>query len=239
MKNTSFPRVLLVIVFLFPFLFKIFSQDCSVEKAELKGTYTGDCKKGKAQGNGKAVGTDTYEGQFKAGLPDGEGTYTWKNGNVYTGHFSKGLRDGKGTIVFKIQNGNDSMVDGYWKKDVYKGKYEHPYSIYDKSAMVYQLEVQYNEGNDRQIAFEVSNTSGGDPKISNRGAGAKMAVNNIQLITGQYGRMATTDSHAKSTETILYMVTFPIRMKVYIGNEFFEAEFREPGSYTVEVHLNL
>ena len=34
----------------------------------LKGTYTGECKKGKANGRGKAVGTDTYEGFFKTGL---------------------------------------------------------------------------------------------------------------------------------------------------------------------------
>jgi len=33
----------------------------------IKGTYTGDCKKGKASGKGKAIGTDTYKGDFKTG----------------------------------------------------------------------------------------------------------------------------------------------------------------------------
>ena len=52
------------IVFLF-LSFTAYSQTCEVDKESLKGTYTGDCKKNKAHGKGKAVGMDTYEGEFK------------------------------------------------------------------------------------------------------------------------------------------------------------------------------
>ena len=85
--------------FIFAMLFFIcpylFSQDCIVEKDSLKGTYTGDCKKGKASGHGKAIGADTYEGEFNSGWPDGEGTYTWSNGNIYKGSLKKGLKNGR------------------------------------------------------------------------------------------------------------------------------------------------
>jgi hypothetical protein len=92
---------LLVLLFLLsPFIYSR-AQDCSVEKAEIKGSYSGDCKKGKANGKGKAAGTDSYEGDFRAGLPDGNGTYKWSNGNEYTGAFAKGLKEGRGTLVYK------------------------------------------------------------------------------------------------------------------------------------------
>ena len=42
----------------------VFAQ-CEVLLNDIKGTYDGNCKKGKADGFGKAVGTDTYEGEFK------------------------------------------------------------------------------------------------------------------------------------------------------------------------------
>ncbi|MDZ4810202.1 MAG: hypothetical protein SGI96_18345 [Bacteroidota bacterium] len=45
----------------------LFAQNCAVEMGTIKGTYTGDCKKGKASGKGKAIGTDTYKGDFKTG----------------------------------------------------------------------------------------------------------------------------------------------------------------------------
>ena len=88
----------------------------------LKGTYSGECKKGKANGKGKAVGTDTYEGQFKAGYPEGEGTYVWSSGNRFTGRLAAGFKDGYGTMLYKRTNAADSVVEGYWKKDLYVGK---------------------------------------------------------------------------------------------------------------------
>ena len=64
----------------------------------LKGTYEGDCKNGKADGKGKATGTDSYDGEFKNGLPDGIGKYNWKSGDYYEGEWKKGLKDGKGEM---------------------------------------------------------------------------------------------------------------------------------------------
>ncbi len=235
MKSSTLPKLLLIIFSLFLFLTKIISQECIVEKAELKGTYTGDCKKGKAHGKGKAVGIDTYEGDFRSGVPDGDGIYTFKNGDIYKGHFSKGYRDGKGIFVYK-RSGGDSTVEGFWKKDEYVGKFKDPYSIYFKSALVTDMDVQYSKDINNQITFNVTNTSGGGETLS--GPIPKMKVDEIQMITGHYGRMAYNYNHAKSTETDVYQVMFPTRMKILMGGESVEIEFREPGSYIVDIHIN-
>ena len=64
-----------IFIYILTILFSINAktQDCTVAVDALKGKYEGACKNGKAEGLGKATGTDTYEGNFKAGLPDGNG----------------------------------------------------------------------------------------------------------------------------------------------------------------------
>ena len=49
------------------------TANCNVLLDAIKGTYTGGCKNGKADGEGVAQGTDSYEGSFKNGLPEGIG----------------------------------------------------------------------------------------------------------------------------------------------------------------------
>ena len=60
-------------------------NDCRVMVDDIAGSYEGDCYKGKAHGVGKAIGKDTYEGEFKKGYPEGKGTYTWINGDYFEG----------------------------------------------------------------------------------------------------------------------------------------------------------
>lgn len=214
-----------------------FSQNCAVEMQSLKGTYTGDCKKGKATGKGKASGTDMYDGEFKSGLPDGEGIYTWSNGNRFTGTFSAGLKEGKGTMVYKRQNAADSIVNGYWKMDLYAGINREPYRIIYKSKKVNEVDVEYKQDGYKKIVFVITNTSGGGLFID----GTEMVrakVDEVQLLTGAYGRLFINDNHAKKTESILEDVIFPIRFKAIIGEEEIEMEFREAGNYTITLRIN-
>jgi len=112
---------ILLLTFLTLFYFSGYSQEeCKVLLPELVGVYEGKCKKGLASGKGKAVGKDTYEGQFLKGLPDGSGTYYWANGDVYQGDWMNGMRNGTGIFTFK-HDGNDSILAGYWQNDEYKG----------------------------------------------------------------------------------------------------------------------
>jgi hypothetical protein len=94
--------------------------DCKVLKPEIADHYSGKCKDGLAHGQGQATGQDTYNGQFRKGLPDGTGTYTWANGDIYTGEWSNGFREGEGAMKFKL-DGKDTVLMGLWEKDLYKG----------------------------------------------------------------------------------------------------------------------
>lgn len=214
-----------------------YTQTCEVDKESLKGTYTGDCKKNKAHGKGKAVGTDTYEGEFKNGVPDGQGTYTWSNKNVFVGKYIKGLREGKGTMTIKQAGGQDSVIEGFWKKDAYIGKYEKPWIVHSKTGSVRDVEVEFISDPIRKIKIVVTNTTGG-AQTSSGATMPRYTVDNVQVLKGHYDRMTSQESHLKSSETTLMEVTFPIRLKLNIAREEVEIEFLEAGSYIVNISIN-
>ena len=54
-----------------------------------------------------------YEGGWKAGEIDGEGTATYANGDVYTGSFVAGKRQGAG--VMRYASGR--VAEGQWNDD--------------------------------------------------------------------------------------------------------------------------
>jgi hypothetical protein len=212
------------------------AQPCEVEKESIKGTYTGDCKKGKAHGKGKSAGTDTYEGDFKNGLPDGDGTYTWNNQSVYVGKFSKGLKEGKGVMTMKRQNEKDSVIEGFWKKDAYVGKYEKSWVLYSKTGSVRSVDVDFTKDEIRKVKIIITNTTGGVPSLS--GTLAQYKVDNVIVIKGFFERQTTLETHYKSTETSLIEVTFPFRIKLMMAREEVELEFFEQGSYVVNIAIN-
>lgn len=76
--------------------------------------YTGERDgKGRRHGNGLMVfaNGDRYEGDWKKGDIEGEGTFTYATaGYSYTGHFKKGVVQGHGT--FRFNNGN--VMEGDW-----------------------------------------------------------------------------------------------------------------------------
>jgi len=260
MKNPVLIKSNLVLVTIFLFSSNIISQNCKVEKKLIQGTYSGQCKNGKAEGQGKAIGTDTYEGEFKAGLPDGFGTYTWANGDAYTGDFLKGLRSGIGTFTYKKADGSDSIESGFWKKDAYLGKYANPYKIDYISEGVVDVSIQFRKDIFNRVTFWVTNTTGGTPSgntSANVGSGVatgntstgpsttsgllqnpRLTVDNITMAPGGYQRMEQNSDHAKKTETIYYNVWYPAHMKVNIGPEMLELELLEAGSYIIDVRIN-
>jgi len=237
MTKTILPKIeASVIGFLF-LSFAAYSQTCEVDKESLKGTYTGDCKKNKAHGKGKAIGVDTYEGEFKNGIPDGNGTYTWSNKNVFEGKYVKGLREGKGTMTIKREGAQDSVIEGFWKKDAYIGKNENPWIVHSKTGSVREVQVEYNSDPLNRIKIVVTNTTGG-AQTSSGATMPRYTVDNVQVLKGHYERLTSLESHLKSTETTLIEVIFPMRVKLNIASEEVELEFFESGSYIVNISIN-
>ena len=79
-----------------------------VEKKEMKvinfsnGEYIGEVKYGEPNGQGTFTYSNgnKYEGEFKDGKPNGQGTKTWTSGGKYVGEFKNGEQNGKGTFTF-------------------------------------------------------------------------------------------------------------------------------------------
>lgn len=127
----------------------------------IMGTYTGEQKKELAQGKGKSVGKDTYEGEFKKGFPV-MGVYTfgedveiqgdkYAKGDSYDGEFSDGLFDGKGKLTF--QDKAKPAVEGYWKKGKYSGHTKYGYEVITKTN-ISRIVVQKNSAAPNKITIQ-------------------------------------------------------------------------------------
>jgi 1-phosphatidylinositol-4-phosphate 5-kinase len=60
-----------------------------------------------------------YEGEFKSGVYDGVGTFTWQDKATYKGNWKDGKRHGSG--IYTSADGS-YMYDGDWQSDVKHGQ---------------------------------------------------------------------------------------------------------------------
>jgi hypothetical protein len=135
-----------------------------VLKKELVGKYEGGQKKGLAHGIGTATGINTYTGNFRNGLPDGEGVYTDRVGNVYKGSFRFGKKEGKGVFT-PVQSSNEKPIIGYWENDEYVGA-------------------------EKLDPYEISNKTGScNPRLYAAGAGKKVEICAINPVNSSYLRI--------------------------------------------------
>jgi hypothetical protein len=201
------------------------NNNCLVVPDSLKGTYDGDCNGGKANGFGKAKGSDNYEGNFKNGYPDGHGKYTWKNGNYYTGNWKKGLKDGKGELHL-FTNNKDSAVLGFWKKDVYKGEYEESYKIIEVGSAISSKTVQKLDSTKKSVYISIRS-----------GALATASTDNYTILNGSFQR--TNQQEMGMTKTIQFQdVQFPFRIRFNgIDRGMIDIEFYETGEWSADFAL--
>jgi hypothetical protein len=218
-------KILLILCLFFAMHGK--AQECTVVQESLKGKYEGECVKGKADGKGKAVGSDSYDGYFKNGLPDGIGTYVWKNESYYVGSWKKGLRDGKGTMYYPTNDPQkDSIVEGFWKKDKYIGFYEKAFEVKSMTGKVNRVNVRLSDKKGDNIFITISKI--GDAIIS---------VSDIVPLNGEFYRH-NTQIMTNMSVTKIQQVTFPFRAIFTFNNgENMEIIFNEKGNYDVEVQV--
>lgn len=69
-------------------------------------------------GASEYVGIGDYSGQFKEGLPHGEGRFVYTNGDKYLGNWAKGKKEGSGKYIFK----NGIHYQGHFKNDFFDGQ---------------------------------------------------------------------------------------------------------------------
>jgi hypothetical protein len=124
---------------------------------------------GKADGQGKSVGKDSYEGEFRAGLPDGKGIYIWENKDWFEGSGKKANAKGEGTLHITGGGTKDSVVVGFWKKDKYAGRYERAYQVLSQSQTISTVTVtELKDSKFNEIAFILSSVTGGTNTLSSQ-----------------------------------------------------------------------
>lgn len=212
------------------------AQDCEVLVPALQGKYSGDCKSKKANGIGKAEGTDTYDGNFKNGYPAGEGTYTFKNGDYYKGNFKKGVKDGKGEFHYKRAT-EDSVVLGYWKNDTYIGNYLNASSLEKKSQGMYNVEIHEEAGQSGKLVIISENQI----KANSLGSNTQPVIPVITYIDikdgGTFEREEKVTLPRASSYT-LYGVKFPFHAVVHYQTEEFEVIISKPGSWRINAAIS-
>ncbi len=233
-------RQLQLITLFFFILLKGYSQEtCKVLLPNIAAKYDGMCKKGKAEGTGKAEGVDYYAGEFKDGLPHGRGVYRWKNGDIYEGDWVKGKMEGQGTKTYKIENKPDNILVGFWNRDKYLGKFEKPYIIHSQTSQISRIEVRKrSEAQTNKILIELSNTSGGIPSLGVSAAGVKATLTDVLIQSGSYLRMVRLPDGPKGTSQVLMDVEFPFRGRFKIGTQEMSIEILEPGDWLIVASLN-
>ena len=236
--DSLYPKLISLFLILFIVQLVSYAQDCKVLDPNLLGVYTGDCKNGKAEGQGKSVGLHSYEGEFKAGLPDGEGIYTDEKGSVYKGQFKKGKREGYGEYIIKneIKNEMDSVLTGYWKKNIYVGLYETPYKVVSKTSMVNTININ-TQAPKTFPTIEVSIESFIGGVIDVHGENPKPTLTGVVFSKGTYHLMDEMTSQQKKNVYIFNNVIYPATVSFRFGTEEVIIDFYEVKNYKVAVVL--
>lgn len=206
-------------------------NSCKVLVPGLQSSYTGSCKKGLADGKGKATGTDNYEGSFRKGLPDGKGTYSWANGAVYEGTWSKGKREGFGVYKY-IQNGEKLTQKGYWKDDQFVGnKRPQPDYTVIRKRNIERVSIVHTSktGNNIHLIFQ------------RNGSDSKSLIQNLMLL----GSSGTLHNNMFSNFVGFDKVTYPFTGKInynitnamnsYVLNCEFEFKLNKPGNWQITI----
>jgi hypothetical protein len=223
------------LLLLFFFLNEAVAQqtNCEVMMGTIKGKYTGDCINGKANGNGKSVGTDVYEGNFKDGYPDGFGKYTWQNENYFEGSFKKGRLDGNGEMHCKTMRGQDSIVKGFWKKDKYIGQYEKPYIVKSVTTRISRVECSIVNKKGTNITLTTHQLLGS----GNQGRGVIVSITGLTVIAGDYFTKYNQDL-SNGSSTRFQDVIFPFRAIFFLSSgDQAEIIFNEPADYDVSLYI--
>ncbi len=203
-------QFLLLLISCIPVL-NMLAQNCAVNIDSLKGKYDGNCNKGIANGKGTATGVDSYTGDFKNGYPDGQGKYVWRNGSTYVGSWKNGFFEGEGTLHKMNLDNTDSdiVLNGFWKKGKYIGKYEKPYLVHTLTNNITDVSVRKLNSHGSEVTLNVKSITGGGSNNEYEHL-PKPTLVGIQQIEGRFEQQVADESSSlMSNRYILRNITYP------------------------------
>ena len=233
-------RITIGLITMFIFLMGLIAraQDCRILVEEIAMEYTGDCKKGLAHGKGIATGSGfTYEGEFKKGYPDGDGTLTFEeDGKTFTGEWKRGEVYGKGEL-----NENGNITRGYFKGKmsgfVYMGTEKADlagYKIIEKVRMENAtIDFVHSEELDNMVLIKIQEN-------------VVRQIDNFDIVSMTSGTVRRLDNSGgrltAEIENVDYPITFRIQYVLPYGgleNEMAPVLFRftisQDGYWTVNI----
>lgn len=218
------------------------ATECKVELASIAGNYTGDCKKGFAEGKGEAKGKHRYIGAFKYGLPNGNGEYYFCDSIYYIGNFQDGLKEGKGEMHYKRTGKADSIVKGYWSADEYRGTKYITYKFYS-NQLFDSNDIQPSDKTGNTITFNISTRTGAPDGTSTSiygGSGNVLTLTELFSPDGdQVIRVRMNETASRFT--VIYQVNkFPIKLTGMLSNgRTFDLELYKAARWTINLFANL
>jgi len=231
MKTTV---VLISGLLLLSFSLRAQEEACVVKSKDIKGVYTGACVNGKANGIGKSVGTDQYEGEFKDGYPDGKGTYIWKDGHYFVGNYKMGNKEGKGDMYYESVTGADSVITGYWKKDKYIGEYEKQFVVVATSNSMTKVDCRLVDTKGDNINITIHQMA----SASSIGTTLPIPyVTDVSYVMGTFNNKV--DQKLPNTNiTRIQQVVYPFKAFIYLSNgENTQILFNAKGNYEVTINI--
>jgi hypothetical protein len=239
MKPIRFAAIFFVTCLLnFSFLYA--QQDstlCKVKLKELEGSYTGGCRLGFANGQGKARGLDRYTGMFKDGLPNGEGVYYYNDSVYYNGNFQDGIKEGKGETHYLRKAKPDSIIDGFWSGGEYRGKRYITYS-FTTTEQLDNKEITPSAVSGNTVTFEMSTTSGSPSGNSIPG----MVLQLSSLVSSTSSILKITSKYETPLKTyVTYeIVSFPCKLSGTLSDsQTFELELYKAANWKIRFYKNI
>ncbi|HBR01702.1 MAG TPA: hypothetical protein DD738_03745 [Ruminiclostridium sp.] len=83
-----------------------------------------------------------YAGDWKDGMFEGKGTYSWSDGDEYTGQWKDDLIEGKGTYIWA----DGGMYEGEWRYDMFSGQGIYTWASGSKYAGEWKEGVKEGQG---------------------------------------------------------------------------------------------
>lgn len=214
---------------------------CKVLLLNIGVSYKGDCKDGLADGQGEAIGRHRYSGTFKRGMPNGSGMYYYDDSTYHEGYFQDGQQEGKGETHYKHTGKPDSIINGYWSGNVFRGKKYVTYA-FDGASKFDRFEITPTPEPGRTISFEISTTSGsptGVPSDFQGKAGYVLRLDALSAGNNTIIRALSTVETPTRFHVTYDIDTFPVILYATLSNgDSFKLELYKRARWTVRLYVN-
>ncbi len=198
-----------ILFFKIIFSYPVYAQTepkCEVLFPSLNISYTGECKKGLANGSGEAKGVlYLYKGAFKKGYPEGLGEMQYGNNTFFIGNFQKGIKEGKGEFHMVQEGKADSILRGFWSGDVYRGNTYKTHN-YMCNKMYDRKEIRPSASAGNSITIEASKTKG------------PLLIDNVVCTSGRTLRKIVDYSTMQKHSLTFEITEFPVSLQIMVSD---------------------